>query len=30
MLLLNPPVLFSLSAIITSIAALVWSFRRRP
>ena len=29
MIILDPPVLLGLAAIITSISTLVWSFRRR-
>ena len=30
MLVLDPPALLSVAAIISSVAALVWSFRRKP
>ena len=30
MLVLDPPVLLALAALITSLSALVWSVRRKP
>ncbi len=30
MLVLDPPALLALAAVITSMSALVWSFRRKP
>jgi hypothetical protein len=30
MLLLDPPLLLALSALLTSVSALIWSVRRKP
>jgi hypothetical protein len=30
MLVLDPPALLALAAVITSVSALVWSVRRKP
>lgn len=30
MLILDPPVLLAVAAVLTSLSALVWSFRRKP
>ena len=30
MLLLDPPVLLALAAVLTSVSTLIWSIRRKP